>query len=787
MPENQSGKDRLKEITESIETGIKDLFQSDKYTQYLRTMSRFHKYSVNNTMLIFMQRPDATLCAGFNKWRDQFGRNVIKGEKGIKIIAPTPFKKKIEETKLDPDTRLPMLDADGKVITEEKEVRIPMYKVVSVFDVAQTQGKPIPTLAADLAGNVQNYEVFMEALKRSAPVPIEVMPLAPNLDGYFSSDEQRIAIREGMSEVQTVSAAVHEIAHSKLHNKDLPAVTEQWKLVMVSEGGAKHDLTGGFSTQAEAEAEAASRDWRFVDENEFEWRIEVEEDTSVAEFVQKSRNTEEVEAESVSYAVCAYYGIATGENSFGYIASWSKGKELSELRASLETINQTASGLITDIDRNYAEIMKERGLDMETVAEPSEKPDPEIMGMETAEPQYQYKLHASPRSTGIDDAAFIQAYQRAESGLIPGEIIDIGSYDKLIPLTNELNGGDKTPSEAKELFDIVVAPTVPETPAPEIAVEKAPPETAPDNGYMPDPSVSIESMNAYGYTDADMLPLSKDRALELAERDVAVYMLYEDNTEAMAFDTDEIQSFGGIFGITREDWETVRDQFPNEQSKPDLESAFLSATGDAYVIYQLADTPDNVERRFMGTDYLEKRGIPIEHDRYESVYGGELHIDGDAQDKLNELYRVFNIERPADFTGHSLSVSDIVALRQNGVVSCHYVDSWGFKELSAFLQSENYLKSAEIAVEDDYGMIDGIINNGPKQQTTAELEEQAKSGHPISLMDYMEAIRREQADDTPKKQSEPEKKSSVLAKLKSPISPMKQTKTAPVKSAEREI
>lgn len=794
MPENQSGKDRLKEITESIETGIKDLFQSDKYTQYLRTMSRFHKYSVNNTMLIFMQRPDATLCAGFNKWRDQFGRNVMKGEKGIKIIAPTPFKKKIEETKLDPDTRLPMLDADGKVITEEKEVRIPMYKVVSVFDVAQTQGKPIPTLAADLAGNVQNYEVFMEALKRSAPVPIEVMPLAPNLDGYFSSDEQRIAIREGMSEVQTVSAAVHEIAHSKLHNKDLPAVTEQWKLVMVSEGGAKHDLTGGFSTQAEAEAEAASRDWRFVDENEFEWRIEVEEDTSVAEFVQKSRNTEEVEAESVSYAVCAYYGIATGENSFGYIASWSQGKELPELRASLETINQTASGLITDIDRHYADIMKERGLDAEIKPEQTEKPEPEIVGMETPEPRYEYKLHANPRSADMSDAAFIQAYQRTADGLVPGEIIGFGSYDKLISVTNELNTAQKTPEEAKALPDSAVAPESAEKPAPEIGVEESLPEAAPDNGYMPDQSVSVESMNAYGYTDQDMLPLSKDRAAELAERDVTVYMLYEDNTEAMAFEPEEIQNHTGMFGITREDWETVREQFPAEQSKPDLESAFLSAAGDAYVIYQLSDIPENTAQRFMGTEYLEKSGIPIEHDRYEAVYTGELPPDGDTQDKLNALYQTFNIDHPADFTGHSMSVSDIVALRQAGVVSCHYVDSWGFKELPAFLKPENYLKNTEMAMEDDYGMIDGILNNGQKQQTTAELEEQAKSGQPISLFAYAEAVRREQAESEPKKQPEQSsKKPSVLAKLKSPIMPTNSIKAAPInersipKNAEREI
>ena len=315
MPENekQTNRERLKDITDSIERGIQELFQSDKYAAYLRTMSRFHKYSVNNTMLIYMQKPDATLVAGFNKWRDQFERNVMKGEKGIKIIAPTPFKKKIEAQKLDPDTKLPMLDADGKVIMEEKEIKIPMFKPVTVFDVSQTQGKPLPQLASDLQGNVQNYEVFMEALRRASPVPIDFKPIRDGSDGFFSLDNQSITIREGMSEVQTVSAVVHEIAHSKLHN-------------------------------------------------------------NVGDEQQKDRNTEEVEAESISFAVCAYYGISTGENSFGYIATWSKGKELKELRESLETINKTSSELITDIDRHYAQIMKEREAGVTVEAPVQEEP-----------------------------------------------------------------------------------------------------------------------------------------------------------------------------------------------------------------------------------------------------------------------------------------------------------------------------------------------------------------------------------------------------------------------------
>ena len=203
--EKKTNKQHLKDITDSIENGIKELFESDKYKQYLQTMSRFHRYSVNNQMLIYMQNPKATLVAGFNKWRDQFSRNVKKGEKGIKIIAPTPYKK-IEETKLDPDTKLPMLDDNGKIITVEKEVQIPMFRVVSVFDASQTVGKPLPQLASDLSGNVQNYDAFVEAIKRSASVPITFEPIADNTDGYFSTDEQKIVIRDNMSEVQTVSA-----------------------------------------------------------------------------------------------------------------------------------------------------------------------------------------------------------------------------------------------------------------------------------------------------------------------------------------------------------------------------------------------------------------------------------------------------------------------------------------------------------------------------------------------------------------------------------------------------
>ena len=697
MAEKQSNKDRLKEITDSIENGIKELFESEKYKNYLRTMSRFHKYSVNNTMLIYMQKPDATVVAGFNKWRDQFGRNVLKGEKGIKIIAPTPYKKKIEEAKLDPDTKLPMLDADGKAIMEEKEIKIPMYKPVTVFDVSQTEGKPLPQLAADLTGNVQNYEVFMEAVKRSAPVPV-FMENMTGMDGYYDDENRRIAVRTGMSEVQTVCAAIHEIAHSLLHShsKETNELTPSWKVVMASEGGTKRDFSSGFKTEAEAKHFAEAENWRYLDENRFEWRLEVEEDLSAVKTAALSRNTEEVQAESISYAVCACFGIETGENSFGYIATWSKGKELPELKASLETINRTASGLITDIDRNYKALMKERGLDKE----------PESLAAE---------------------------------------------------------------------------------PVQEITVQEPEPVSAPDNGSVPDPAISVESMNAYGYTDSNMLPLTKERALELMERDVTVYMLHTDNTEAMAFDAEEIRSFDGIFGVEASEWGTVKDRFVPQ----DYEKAFLDNPADSFAIYQLRDNDDTVQLHYMNSEYLEKKGLSVQKENYAAVYAGNLDRRGDTQDKLNELYETFNIRRPEDFCGHSLSVSDIVALKKNGVVSCHYVDSWGFKELPGFLKPENYLKNAEMAMEDDYGMIDGIINNGPRK-TVAELEEQSKTGTPISLLELAQAVQREDAEkrraQQPVRREKSGEKPSILAKLKTPsVADTKSVKSAPKRSAEREL
>ena len=366
------------------------------------------------------------------------------------------------------------------------------------------------------------------------------------------------------------------------------------------------------------------------------------------------------------------------------------------MEASLETINRTASGLITDIDLNYKALMKERGLDKE----------PESLAAE---------------------------------------------------------------------------------PVQEIAVQEPEPVTAPDNGCVPDPAISVESMNAYGYTDSNMLPLTKERALELMERDVSVYMLHTDNTEAMAFDAEEVRSFDGIFGVEASEWETVKDRF----APPDYEKAFLDNTADSFAIYQLRDNDNTAQLRFMNAEYLEKKGLSIEKENYAAVYAGGLDRRGDTQDRLDALYETFNIRRPEDFRGHSLSVSDIVALKQNGVVSCHYVDSRGFKALPDFLKPENYLKNAEMVMEDDYGMIDGIINNGPSK-TVAELEEQSKTGTPISLLELAQAVQREneekRREQQPVRRVKSGEKPSILAKLKaSSVADTKSVKSAPKRSAEREL
>ena len=836
----QTNKERLKEIVDGIEQGIKDLFQSERYRTYLSVMSRFHRYSVNNTLLIYLQKPNASLVAGFNKWKYQFGRYVKKGERGITIIAPTPFKKKIEEVKLDPDTKAPMLDDEGRQIMVEREVSIPMFKPVKVFDVSQTAGKPLPELAATLTGAVQQYDVFLEALRRTAAIPVYIKPIQQNTDGYFNLTDQTITIREGMSEVQTICALVHEITHSRLHNYE------------------------------KARAEAAARN-------------------SEEKPVQKDRRTEEVEAESVSFSVCQYFGIQTGENSFGYIASWSEGKELKELRDSLETISKTADTLITDIEKRFLEVCRERGIDPKALPE-AEQPAPQREPETPPDAFRQYaddlcdhieklendgkvgrqfktltkdeaassiagmlrsgsfdstrrllaeieKLSGEPApealhtrleelsdewdkglsyrlETNVFEAgqSHLEAYvgeashgilftgsttlcEKLLSALNEGsatarqvralaelwertENTPVGDPEKLwlldgsrylhIQITDAgydyslyaadtlklLDGGQFCGDNARmhpadtlmdgafreacilqglepmqkevvsldKLAEIKAANTLP--PAPEIR------EDAPD---LPDPTVTPEMMRRHGYKDLNMLPLSKDRALELADQDAEIYMLYPDSTEAMVLETKEIETHPGLFGIDQEDWEAIRATVPPR----DVEKRFMDNPRDAYAIYQLRDTAPP-ELSFADLEHLN--GIP-DRAYYAPVYTGDLLCAGKTGEKLEGLFQTFNVDRPGDFFGHSLSVSDIVALKQDGDVSYHYCDSVGFKALP------------------DFGRPD-------KGETQAEKETVPK-GRPEAVVAKAQ-------------------KPSILERLKQPL-PKQTNKTAPHRSAEREI
>lgn len=551
--------EKLKEITDRLEQGITELFDSERYKEYLKVMSKFHNYSFRNTVLIAMQKPDASLLAGFSAWKNNFERNVMRGQKGIKIIAPSPYKIKQEMQKIDPHTQKPIIGKDGKPVTEEKEITIPAYKVVSVFDVSQTEGKELPDIAVDeLTGDVDRYKDFFAALEKTSPVPIAFENIEGGSHGYYHLEDKRIAINEGMSELQTLKTAIHEIAHAKLHDIDLNAPKDEQPRV--------------------------------------------------------DRRTREVEAESVAYTVCQHYGLDTSDYSFGYVAGWSSGRELSELKSSLETIRSAAAEIINSIDANFAELQK---------------------AQETA----------------------------------------------------QTTGQDK----------------------------------------------------------------------------------------------------------------------------------------DTFSIYQIKGGDETRDFRFEPYDRLQAAGNVVDKANYELVYSAPLA----PETSLEDIYTRFNIDHPKDFKGHSLSVSDVVVLHQNGQDTAHYVDSVGFRQVPEFLQEQkqltpdelttgetiqtprgtfhvtamsreqieaagygfhhqsddgkylimgngtrafavaaeqpekaNPLKHIEDTVEQNDNNFDGIINNTP---TVDELEAKVKAGETISLVDLANAVK---ADKERGKEAKPEKKPSIRAQLR---------------------
>ena len=758
MADKPTNKERLKELGEKIEAGIREVFDSDKYAEYLKVMSRFPTYSVNNQMLIRLQRPNATKVAGYNKWQ-QFERHVKRGEHGITIIAPTPYKKKIEEQKLDPDTKAPVLDANGKVVMEEKEIEIPTFRPIKVFDYAQTEGKPLPQLAADLFGNVQHYEAFMEALRRTSPVPLTIEPMQDNMDGFFSPTAQRIAIRQGMSEVQTVCACIHEMTHATLHNYE----------------------------KQRMEAAAGDPD---------------KEPPKP-----KTHQIEEIEAESTSYMVCQYFGIETGENSFGYVASYCKDRELSELRACLNTINKAAGGMIAGIEKHFAEVCKEQGIDLsEQKKEPEQTPPaveepaaeepaaPELAHMDQPAPEQEklllldeaVYLHLQTSEGGYDYTLYDKdTLRQMDGGLLDAPELPLSTAALKICEMHDL-GGQSIKYAPLAMIETLqeaayqqMQEAAAQAAAPESTMLPDAPEQALDEYPMPDPMLTLDDLEKCGYRDGDMLPLSKERAMELYERDLTVYAVVDGGGAEMLFDREEFdtQAAGTMYAVSREEWEEspefdawVQDRLNHQEER---ERAFLSHEGDCFAIYQVSEN-DPQRLRFMNMDWLNAHDLPVERGNYDLVYTAPLPETGSIDGRLHKLFEQFNFHRPADFHSPSMSVSDIVAIKRDGVVSCHYCDSVGFQEIPGFLPS-NPLKNAEMTVEDDYGMIDGIINNGPKA-TVAELEAQARSGQPISLMDLADAVHREERD----------KKKSVMEQLRQ--SPKQERKkTAPKRSAEREL
>ena len=682
--------EKLKEITDRLEQGIAELFDSERYREYLKVMSKFHNYSFRNTVLIAMQKPDASLVAGFSAWKNNFGRNVMKGQKGIKIIAPSPFKIRQEVEKIDPHTQKPIIGKDGKPVTEEKEVKIPAYKVVSVFDVSQTEGKELPDIAVDeLTGDVDRYKDFFAALEKTSPVPIAFENIGGGSHGYYHLEDKRIAINEGMSELQTLKTAIHEIAHAKLHDIDLNAPKDEQPRV--------------------------------------------------------DRRTREVEAESVAYTVCQHYGLDTSDYSFGYVAGWSSGRELSELKSSLETIRSAAAEIINSIDENLAELQKAQDKEQtagqeqttregqEAAPQPEapakadtagkEQPEAAAPGKSGAQekagaapkeaftPETIYRVRRNPYSDSRENSHLLQAYVTQENGRAKmGDVLYTGTPEKCRELMGQLKSGELTEGDVKQLYA---------------------------------------------------------KAQETAQT-------------------------------------TGQDK-------------------DTFSIYQIKGGDETRDFRFEPYDRLQAAGNVVDRANYELVYTAPLA----PETSLEDIYTRFNIDHPKDFKGHSLSVSDVVVLHQNGQDTAHYVDSVGFRQVPEFLQEqkqltpddletgetiktprgtfhvtamsreqietagygfhhqsddgkylimgngtrafavaaeqpekENPLKYVEDTVEQNDNSFDGIINNTP---TVDELEAKVKAGETISLVDLANAVK---ADKERGKEAKPEKKPSIRAQLR---------------------
>ena len=757
IPIDLNGKnnaERMKEITDRLEAGIQALFESEQYKAYLTAMSKFHNYSFNNTLLIAMQKPDASLVAGFGKWRDNFERYVKKGEKGIKILAPSPYKVKKQMEKIDPATQKPVIGADGKPVTEEREIEIPAFRVVTVFDVSQTEGKEIPDIAvSELTGSVEQYQDFFTALEKASTVPIAFENIEGGAHGYYHLEEKRISIDEGMSELQTLKTAIHEIAHAKLHaiDKDAPA-TEQ-----------------------------ADR---------------------------PDRRTREVQAESVAYAVCQHYGLDTSDYSFGYVAGWSSGRELSELKASLETIRKAANELITDIDGHLAQLQQEREAKQEAeqpqeqqtpdqteapsldpTAEPvvtvlwSESPylkEGQTMPLHEADALFA-RLDAEFQEPGYDKTKFRIDFTfrgqpdnyegRQDFGDGDGSLIQhIQSYHEYyaqdenwknhVIAETGLEGWEQDKAER----DMLLGEFVPyiklhcnlshmeqEARRPLLSGEELTPEQAAYFHAVLDYVQESRPLLNQGQYQLPEPPKLSDFDQTLQD--------YKEQVQA------EIVQEAAAAGMTVEEYAAAGYEAPEQ---------------DSFSIYQIKSGDETRDYRFEPFDRLQATGRSVDRANYDLVYTAPL----DSKTTLEDIYRTFNIDHPADFKGHSLSVSDVVVLHQGGKDTAHYCDSFGFQQVPEFLR-ENPLRTAELSTEQNENMIDGVINNAPSM---GELEAKVKAGEQISLTDLADAAKAE-AKKPKAKQSRKtqQKKPSIRAQLKAVQEEQAKKKPAREKSQELEV
>ena len=821
-----SEKQKVKEITDKLEAGLKELFESEKYKSYLSTMSKFHNYSFNNTLLIAMQKPEATLVAGYQAWQKNFERHVNKGEKAIRILAPAPYKIKEERDKLDPVTGKMMFDENGMPQKEETEVTIPAFRAVSVFDVSQTDGKPIPELEVnELLSTVEGYEDFVQALMNISPVPIAFEDIPGDSKGYFSTAEKRIAVQENMSESQTLKTMVHEVAHSRLHDKE---VNQSMDIPV------------------------------------------------------KDRNTKEVEAESVAFTVCQHFGIDTSDYSFGYIAGWSSGRNMKELKSSLDTIRKTASELITGIEGAMQELQLNREMEQEHGKESillvhnedfSEYNLVSVRGMDSAE------LISALSTMNEEDKSNISSYLESKGAwtteladeqteeaeeyhidvrynMDTDELIDVkermehpidtnlsvmGQAEQLI---NQLEAEKNIfTSEERNLIVNYAYKLDDMNKTRELAEKLAYREQYAQQDValtiidakaeidaLPDPMIGLSEMREYGYQWNEMLPLTQEKALELFEHDLPVYLLHTDGAESLAESRERIEEHEGIFGVEKETWNKalkqqtkitliLMDEQEREYTYPypvvavdieemggdrtavfktsepisdtdvaEIHNAFygtdlefeiekelgitwvesinyedgsvitpemarkeqlLYASTDKYGIYQLKPNPELDSLRFEGTESLKRMGITkdnfdaIKPENYTLLYVGELsELQKETQGAtLEAIFEKFNLDHPEDFRGHSLSVSDIVVLHQNGQNTAHFVDSFGYTEIPDFLreqtpEKEEMQDTSGHNVQKTEPEIDGdeIIDLGDEtEQVLAEMKKTLESEQETEL------------------------------------------------------